>query len=115
LKDNLLIITKIKRFIETFDTLLNNYPKVEKVLKNNLEKELYLLLEISYMANISINKLIYQQKLLVRIKLIDYYCYCSFKKGIISYKKYTSIVTKLIEIQKMLYGWINYEKKKQSL
>lgn len=106
MKDKLLIITKIKKTIIYLDKIVINFPNKERVLKDKLIESLYDLLYLSYRANITQNKY-YKQELLIKIRLIDFYLSISLDKNYISYKKYTQIVNHLIELIKMIHGWIN--------
>ena len=42
---------------------------------------------------------------IIKMNMVDFYMMKSYKKGIISKKKYESISKHLIEIVKMIYGW----------
>lgn len=109
MQDKLIITTKIKKLIEYMDKILINYPTKEKELKINIINKLYELLELSYMANINIDTYNNKLKILVNIKMIDYYINISLNKKIINYKKYYNIGNMLLEITKMTYKWINNE------
>lgn len=116
MKDKFYIILVIKKTNTYLLKILQNYPKVEYALKNNLEGEIYSLLKNSYKANIMIDKIIdYQKELVVSIKMIDYYLYLSYMKKIISKKQYENSSKHLSNIIKSIYGWINSEKKRQSI
>ena len=45
--------------------------------------------------------------------MLDYYFNISYKKEIITYKKYKTVSKFLLDIRKMMYGWMNYEKKEK--
>ena len=45
MKENLIIITRIKKTIEYLDNIVDNYPRSEIVLKNELKSNSYKLLE----------------------------------------------------------------------
>lgn len=109
MNDKLLIITKIKKTMIYLDKIVINFPNKERVLKDKLIESLYDLLYLSYKANITGNKY-YKQELLIKIRLIDFYLSVSLDKKYISYKKYTQIVNHLIELIKMIHGWINEKK-----
>ena len=53
----------------------------------------------------------YLKSLLVQISMLDYYMRISYKKKIISPKKYVSVSNFLIEMKKISYGVIKSEKK----
>lgn len=113
MNDKLNIIIDIKKTIMYLDNIIVNYPKVEFTLKNNIDINMYKLLENIYRANImKDNRVVYQRELLINIKMIDYYLYVSFKKKIISKKNYESSIKYLDKIVRNIYGWINSEKNK---
>ena len=62
MKDEFYIILSIKKTNTYLFKILENYPKIEYSLKNNLESEMYSLLKNSYKANTMIDKRIYYQK-----------------------------------------------------
>ena len=101
---------KNKKTIIYLDKIIINFPNKERVLKDNLIELLYDLLYLGYKANITGNKY-YKQEILIKIKLIDFYLSISLDKKYISYKKYIQIVNHLIEITKMIQGWINEKSK----
>jgi len=111
MKDNLLIITNIKKTIVYLDTVIDNFPTKEIVLRDNLKKSTYELLELSYMANIynGEKRLDYQKRTLVKIKLLDFYLKRSHEKKIISHKKYTTVSNHLLSITKLIQAWIKSE------
>ena len=117
MKENLLIITKVKKTIEYLDKIIENFPKKEIVLRNELSSKCYKLLETSYYAKHSKEKYKYQYQIdmIVIIKMIDYYLKRSMDKNIISYKKYNQIGTHLLELVKMVMSWIKNEKSEESI
>ena len=112
MKESLTIITRIKKTIEYLDNIIGNFPKSELVLRNELKSNSFKLLENSYYAKYSKDKYSYQMGMIVNINLIDYYLKLSVDKKIITYKKYLKIGKHLVEITKMVFGWINSEKSK---
>lgn len=106
MKDNLLLATKVKKTLEYMDNIIKNYPKSEYVLRDRLEETMYNILENIYIANVSQDKKIYQEKIIADINMVEYYLKRSLDKKIISYKKYSVIGNFLIEINKMVYMWI---------
>ena len=117
MKDNFLILTNIKKTIIRLETFLDNYRRTEKVLKDNIKIEMYSLLKDCYSANIfkDSDRLMYQKKLLVHIKMLDFYIYCSHHKKLISNKQYLSISNHLLDLFVLTQWWIKSEKNKQSI
>lgn len=58
------------------------------------------------------NKLDILNDILVNVSLLNYYSYICFNKGIAKNKRYVSVSNYLIEIKKIVYGLIKYEKNK---
>ena len=56
------------------------------------------------------NRIIYQKKIISKIKMIDFYLKISLNKKYISYKKYQKVCHHLLDNLKLIYGWIRYEK-----
>lgn len=114
MNDNLLILTNIKKTILRLEKFLENYSRNEKVLKENIQKEMYELLKDGYMANSfkDSERITYQKNMLVHIKMIDFYLYTSHSKKQISNKQYTTTSKYLLDIFILIQGWIKSEKEK---
>jgi len=114
MKDNLLIITRIKKTIIRLEKILENFNRNEIVLRDNIKSTMYKLLENAYAANISNDnsRIIYQKIMLVNIKMLDFYLNCAYTKKMISPKQYSSIGNHLIETLTMIQAWIKSEKSK---
>ena len=112
MKDKLLIIREVKAFIESLDEILINLPRREVVLKERFKKDSYDLLELVYMANqVELkDRHIYQRQCLTKISMLDYYLEVCFKKKYMIEKQVLKRSRKLLQINKMMYGWI-YESK----
>ena len=88
MKDNLMICNNIKKLIIYLDKIITNFPKNEKVLKDKIMNTLYEILELVYFTN-ELNfkeRIIYQKKIISKIKVIDFYFRISLNKKYISYK-----------------------------
>ena len=106
MKDKLLIIDKLKRTIIYIDKTLDNFPHRNIELKQNINRALYEMLECTYLANNGFEKERNKNQAIIKLQMIDFYLMLSFKKNIISKKKYESIAKHLLEIRKMLFGWL---------
>lgn len=116
MKDKLLIITRIKKTIEYVSKQLDNFPKKEIELKKHIIDDLFFVLECCYLANNDYEKDANQNYAMVKISMIDYYFKISYKKDLISKKRYETLSKHLLEINKMISAWkSNYEKKKESV
>ena len=105
MNDRLLIIDKFKRTIIYIDKTLGNFPNRYMELKWNICKYLDEILECMYMANNDYNSIMNKNLCIIKLQMVDFYLMKSYKKCIISKKKYESISKHLIEILKMIYGW----------
>ena len=114
MKDNLIIISNMKKTIFYLDKVIINFPRTEKVLKDKISNTYYEVLELIYFSNLLDVKesIIYQKRIISKIKMIDFYFKMACDKKYISYKKYLKIGKFLLNIIKQLYGWIRYEKSK---
>lgn len=112
MKDNLIIISNMKKTILYLDKIINNFPNNERVLKDKISNSMFEVLEYMYMANevSDYNRILYQKRLVSKIKMIDFYLKISLDKKYISYKKYQKVCSYLFDNLKLIYGWIRYEK-----
>lgn len=110
-EDKLLIISRLKKTYEYVLKSLDNYPHKYIELKNKIDKTLLEMIELCYIANNGCDA--EKNKLLVlsKLSMVDYYLKLSFKKKIISKKKYESIAKHLLEIKLMLKSWIEIDEK----
>lgn len=113
MKDKLLIIDKIKKTIIYVDSMLDNYPHRFIELRSNINNSLYELLNNCYLANDGIDVINNKKKSIINIKIIDFYLMLSYKKELISKKKYLGLSKHLLEIKNMIYGWINYSEESE--
>lgn len=112
-KDDFKLLSNSEKTIDYINKQLLNYPKREIVLRNNIEKTMYSLIEfiLSYrIETITRIKLKYLKDVVIQLAMLDYYMRVSYKKKIISFKKYESIANFLLEIKKIAYGVIRSEK-----
>ena len=114
MKDKLIIADSIKKMITRIDVVVINFPRSEYVLRDNIIKTCYEMLELVYLANVmnGEQRNLYQKQVLVKIKMIDFYLKISMEKKYLSYKRYEKLGNFLINISKELYGWVNSEKTK---
>lgn len=114
MKDDFKLINNLKKTIIYLDKIIINFPNNEKVLKDNIMQNMYDILEYAYMANEvnDYNKILYQKKLIARIKMVDFCFKISLDKKYINYKKYCKVNNVLLNNLKLIYGWIKSEKKK---
>lgn len=108
MNDKLLIASKYKKTIEYILKLTDNYPHKYLDLKTNISSTCFEILEYIYISNIDKKN----KKLIIpKIKMLDYYLKLSYKYNIITKKKYEVVSNYLLELTKMIMGWINEESK----
>lgn len=112
MKDDLKIVNSLKKTIIYLDKIVVNFPNNERKLKDNIMGTLYEVLELIYFSNelSPKDRIIYQKKIISKIKMLDFYFKICMDKKYISYKKYIKIGTYLVDLLKGIYGWIKYEK-----
>ena len=105
------ITNKIKEISIITDKIILNINNKYKTTKNSIIDSNYKLLYYLYYTNtLEKPKRIYiQRKMLVEVKLLDYYYYKIYTYKEISKDKYISISKKYITITKLIYGWIKSE------
>ncbi len=110
--DKFKIICLLKEFIMMLDEIIINYPKRDYELRNRLMYDAYQVLEYVYEANYHElkDRKSFQIKAIMKLNLLDFYIEYSFKKKIISEKQSYKISSKLLNINKMIYKWMQYEK-----
>lgn len=106
--DKLLIIKKIKLTLIRVDKLVTTYNRSENILRDNIRKTLYELLEESYKANLcyEINRKNSQTNMLIKLQMLDFYFQLSYDKGLISSKKLDSLCKNLLDIFILTKAWM---------
>ena len=104
------VIQFIRELIILIDKNMDNFPKKDIELKNRMRMNSYDLLELAYEAN-STQDIGDKKKLLNRIiakiKIIDFLLNLSLDKKIITEKKYYKFGNKMDDITKYIIGWAN--------
>ena len=118
MKEKFKIIISSKKLIFEIDSLLENFPKREKVLRDKLKEYSYSVLEYIYKANnlpidkYSDKKLLLQRKIITKINMLDFFIEESYKKKYISEIICSRTVRTINNLSKMVIGWIKYEEGK---
>lgn len=106
--DKFHVINLIKDLILAVDNNLTNFPKSEIELKRNIRNSSYDMLLIAYEANVTVDlelkkKLI--DKMIAKIKYLDFLINLCYDKKIINGKKYIKFGENLDNIIKYAIGW----------
>lgn len=111
--DNSRIILRLKKTIIYTEKVLENFPKKEFVLKNRIIDMFYNILELTHEVYIDReNKTKIIKKILVKIRMLDFYLQISLEKESISRKNVKNISLNLRDITSMYYAWLNYDNEK---
>ena len=106
--EKFMVIQFIRELIIYIDKNLDNFPKKDLELKNRIRNNSYDLLELSYLANTTRNKeykMELLEKIIAKIKIIDFLLNLCYEKEIINCKKYMKFGTKMDDIIKYTLGW----------
>ena len=109
MNSNFSLLNNSKKTISYINKQVINYPKSEVVLKQNIEHNMYEIIELifSYSINdVERIKVKYLKDLIIKLSMLDFYVATSFEKRIISKKKFESTSMYIIEIRKIAYGLI---------
>ncbi len=109
MNSNFALLNNSKKTINYINKQLINYPKSEVVLKQNIEKTMYEIIELIFsysINNIERIKIKYLKDLIIKLSMLDFYIATSFEKRIISKKKFESTSLFIIEIRKITYGLV---------
>ena len=104
------VIEFIRQLIIAVDKELINFPKKKNELKNRIRSNSYDILELIYEANSTENidkKVDLLQKILAKVKVIDFLLNLSFDREIITSKKYLKLANRIDDITKFTTGWLN--------
>ena len=114
MKDNLVLVNDLKKTILYLDKMLINFPRSEKILRDKINDTSFEILELVYFSNLLEihERIIYQKKIISKIKMLDFYFKIACDKKYISYKKYMKLGSFLLNMIKQIHGWIRYEKSK---
>lgn len=99
-KFRMLVVTE--QLIDYVNNILPDYPKKEVVLKQNIEKNQYELIENLFAYKRIKEK--YIKDFLIKLAMYDYYIDISYHKKYVSKHKMQCIIRMFMEIRKLAYG-----------
>ena len=103
MNSNFALLNNSKKTIAFINKQLINYPKSEVVLKQNIEKNMYEIIELifSYSINdVERIKIKYLKDLIIKLSMLDFYIATSFEKRIISKKSSNPHRCLLLKLEK---------------
>ena len=107
------ILKKVKEYILFLESVLANFPKKDLLSKNviyNVALDvLYCVLKANYSKDYQ-ERREYQKEILVLLNMLDFYIERGFKHKYLSENGLKKNSNKLIELNKMMYGWIKSER-----
>lgn len=108
MEDKLILLKEYKLFINRYEKLVINLNNSYKDIKTRIINTMYNILEDIYYTNLlEINKRKnYQRKIIVNIKMLDYYFYKLYKDNVILEINYNKINNNLLTILKLVLGWM---------
>lgn len=108
-EEKIQVINYIRNLIIVIDKELSNFPKKDIEIKNRIRSNSYDLLELCYEANITSsaeNKKRLLEKVIAKIKILDFLFNLCYDKMIINNKKYIKLGNRMEDIIKYANGWI---------
>lgn len=107
------LLIKLEMTINYINKELLNYPKYDVILRNRIENCMYDLVYLTNSYKIATLKRIKEKNLndfVINLSMLDYYMRVSYEKHILNKHKLNIICNFLIELRKIVYGIIRYEK-----
>ena len=109
--EKFIIARTARKTIRFIEKNTENFPKSYAVLRDKIISSCYLILEYIYRANI-FQDLDNKKEIIVQIQMLNFYLEEALRKGVLTNKKFASYTNHLLEIDKMVRAWFNYEKSK---
>ena len=107
------ILRKVKEYIFFLEKVLANFPKKDLLAKSTIYNVsidiLYLVLKANYSRDYAERKE-YQKEILVLLNMLDFYIERGYQYKYLSENQLKKNSNKLIELTKMMYGWIKSER-----
>ena len=112
--ENLIIARQARKTLRFIEKNTENFSNNYFVLKNKIVESCYNILEWIYRANVFQSKED-KKEIIVHVQMLNFYLEEALNKKLISKKKFESYTNHLIEIDKMVRSWFNYEKSEQPI
>lgn len=109
--EEFIIAKNARKTIRYIERNTSSFPNEYKVLKERIISSCYDILENIYRANI-FQELQYKREIVVSIQMLNFYLEEALRKNLINNKKFESYGNHLLELDKMVRAWFEYEKSK---
>ena len=112
MNSNFQLLDKTEKLVNEISKLMDNYPKKNYVLSNNIEKTMYEMIESIFYFQCNKKDRIrmkYIKEYIVKLSMFDFYINLSYRKRIISEKCFLSTGKKITELRKIAYGIVRSE------
>lgn len=106
--ENFIIARNARKTIRFIEKNTINFSNDYKVLKERIINTCYDILEGIYRANI-FQDISVKKEIVVSIQMLNFYIEEALRKELLSEKKFISYGNHLLELDKMIRGWFNYE------
>lgn len=104
-----LIIAKVARkTLRYIEKNTENFPTKYVVLRNRIINTCYDILECIYRANV-FQDLAGKKEIIVKIQMLNFYLEEAYNKELLTHKKLVNYGNYLLELDKMIRAWFNYE------
>ncbi len=112
--NNFKLLSSVQKTYWYLNKILINLPKKEITLKTHLDNYMLEVVELTYSYLINKNnqkiRISNIKNILINISMIDFFLLEIYHRKYIKTKKYKSITNYILEIRKINYGLLNYEK-----
>ena len=108
-------LIKLKRIYRTWLNFYRNFPKVERFgIGYKIDQEFISIFEMIFLASFSslAQKFSLLSKIIIRLDVIKFFMQLAWENKLLTTEKYSTIITELENIGKMLYKWKKYAEKK---
>ena len=103
-----LLVDKCKNFVRFVHEISRNYPRSEYLLKDQLTRVTFEVLELIITTNlIDENKLTNKKIVIAKLSILDFYLDESYQRKCINERTMKKGSRMLEEMIKMTYGWCN--------
>lgn len=107
MNSNFNLLNKCYSIIHYYNNILVNFNKSNMVLKSNIEKNNYELVECLFAYNINTTNRIkekYLKDFLVKLSMLEFYTQVGFDTKNVSKNQYKVLGNRFLEVKKMTYG-----------